>query len=246
MGHPRLQVATPETLAETFAGEFAAAADQALARNGGRCVIAIPGGSVAERFLPRLAMVRRPWNVVDVFWCDERAVPAIDPASNAGLAARLLAGTPAAGAVRHLMPADASNLGAAAEQYAAELALALGEEGRLDLALLGVGEDGHVASLFPGHSALSETRKMVLPIFNSPKPPRRRMTLTLPVLVGARRVVVAAFGASKAEAIRDAVSGVGKTPVARIVANAERVVLLLDQGAASLLHGRGPNDGRVE
>lgn len=237
MGHPRLQVATPDALAEAFAAEFAAAADQALAR-AGRCVVAIPGGSVAEHFLPRLAMVRRSWQVVDLFWCDERAVPVTDPASNAGLAARLLAGTPAAAAVRHPMPADASNLGAAAEQYAVDLARALGQEGRLDLALVGVGEDGHVASLFPEHAALSETRKTVLPIFNSPKPPRRRMTLTLPVLVGARRIVVAAFGTAKAEAIRDAVSGAGTTPVARIVANAERVVLLLDQGAASLLHGR--------
>jgi 6-phosphogluconolactonase len=237
MSHPRLQVASPDALAETFASEFALAADQAIARSG-HAAIAIPGGSAAERFLPRLAMVRRAWNLIHVFWCDERAVPSTDPASNAGLAARIMGKTPAASALIHPMVADQSNLGAAAERYAALLAEVV-PDGRLDFVLLGVGEDGHIASLFPGQAAATDTRKTVLPNFNAPKPPSRRMTLAFPVLAAARVVVVAAFGAGKASAIRDAVSGTGTTPVAQILAKAERAILLLDPAAASKLDGHG-------
>ena len=243
MGHPRLQVASPESLADAFAREFTATANEALARRG-RCVVAIPGGSAAEHLLPRLAREPLPWEAVHVFWCDERAVPVADSLSNAGAAALFLAGTRAAGARFHPMPADGSNPAAAADQYAADLRQTTGDDWRLDLVLLGVGEDGHIASLFPGHPALSETRKSVLPIFDAPKSPPRRMTLTLPVLAGARLVVVAAFGAGKAEAIRDAVEGDAQTPVARILEQAGQVVLLLDEAAASLL-GRGVIDRSV-
>jgi 6-phosphogluconolactonase len=238
MKSPRLQVASIDALAEHFTELFAAVADRAIERRG-RCTIAIAGGSVAERFLPRLSHVAEDWSVVHVFWCDERAVPVADPSSNAGAAIRLLLGTPAAGAVLHPMPADSGEPDVAAARYEAELQAAVGSEGRLDVVLLGVGEDGHVASLFPGHVALSVTERSVVFVEDAPKPPPRRMTLTLPVLARAGLVVVAAFGAGKAGAMRDALEGEGRSPVARVLADAEEAVVLLDDGAASLLRTHG-------
>ena len=134
------------------------------------------------------------------------------------------------------MPADAADPSAAADRYAAELHAPLGDNGRLDLALLGLGEDGHVASLFPGHPALSETTLAVMPIFDAPKRPPRRMTLTLPVLAGAGLVVVGAFGPAKAAAVRDAAHPEADTPAARVIRGASHAILMIDPSAASLLN----------
>ena len=234
MNKLRIRIASIESLADEFAREFTESADAAVAARG-RAVIAVPGGSVAERFLPRLGRIDRRWDSVDIFWCDERAVPIDDPASNAGMAARLLAGTAAAGARTRPMPAYADDLAAAAERYAGQLRSVLGANGRLDLALLGLGEDGHVASLFPGHPALRERAATVAPIYDAPKPPARRMTLTLPVLAGAHLVILAAFGPGKATAVRDAVDPAGQSPAALVIRNASRVVLLVDPEAGLLL-----------
>jgi 6-phosphogluconolactonase len=136
------------------------------------------------------------------------------------------------------MPADEPNLHAAAVAYAAELDRVLGRVGRFDFVLLGVGADGHVASLFPGHPALLETKRSVVAIDDAPEPPARRLTLTLPVLASAARVVVAAFGESKASVLGEVLTREDSPlPVARVLRQAERPLLVADRAAASRIPG---------
>jgi 6-phosphogluconolactonase len=173
----------------------------------------------------------------DVFWADERAVPPDDPESNYGAARSLLLEPAAVPAARvHRMYGESVDLERAAASYAEEIVRVLGAPPRLDLALLGVGEDGHVASLFPGHPALREERRLVVPVTDSPKPPARRLTLTLPALTAARRVVVFATGRAKAPIVRAAVDAAdARLPLVRIVRDAPAVTILLDPDAASAL-----------
>src|SRR4029453_18672555 len=103
------------------------------------------------------------------------------------------------------IPPDDPDLAAAAASYAAELRAVLGEPPRLDVALLGMGPDGHVCSLFPRHPLLRERTRWVAEITDSPKPPPRRLTLTMPVLPGARAIWGGAFGKPKAAIIREAI-----------------------------------------
>ena len=170
--------------------------------------------------------------MVEMFWGDERAVPADHPESNFSLAdALLLTRVPIDRARVHRMPADATDLEAAARAYEAELVRVLGDPPRFDIVLLGVGPDGHVCSLFPGHRALSEASRRVLAVTDSPKPPPRRLTLTLPALEGAD-IYIAAFGAAKADVIREALgTPASLLPVARAARAGRSAVFLLDEEA---------------
>jgi 6-phosphogluconolactonase len=211
-----------------------------------RFAVALPGGSVAAAFFPTLASAGVDWRRTDFFWADERAVPEDDPESNFGLARRLWLGAAGVPASRlHRMVADAEDLEAAAGGYSRDLAAVVGEPPRLDLALLGLGGDGHVCSLFPGHPLLEERRLWVAAVRDSPKPPARRLTLTLPTLEAARLVVVAAFGEEKAEAVRRtlAASEPG-LPLFRLVRGVAPLMFLLDPAAAGTLPAlRLPDDG---
>ena len=203
----------------------------------GSFAVALPGGSVATTFFPRLARAALDWTRTDVFWGDERAVPLEDPQSNYGAAHALLlspAGVPEARV--HRMDADAEDLVAAARAYEDELRRVLGAEPRLDLALIGVGPDGHVCSLFPGHPVLSEEARRVAAVHDASKPPPRRLTLTLPMLAATRHVVVAALGEGKAEVIRESLEdATSALPLARLVRRAARVTVFLDPAAAARL-----------
>ena len=118
------------------------------AQEGRSC--ALSGGATALIFLPALRAAKVDWSKITLFWTDERAVPADDPESNYGIADRMLLSPLGARAPRAIrMPADLPRLDDAAAQYDEVLSTEL-RGGVLDLALLGVGEDGHVASLFPG------------------------------------------------------------------------------------------------
>jgi len=202
-------------------------------RERGRFSLALPGGSVAQAFLPRLARAAVDWARTDLFWGDERAVPAEHPDSNYGLARTLWLAQASLPAERvHPMPAQAADLSAAARGYESEMAQALGTPPALDLALVGVGPDGHVCSLFPGHPLLAAPG-FVAAIFDSPKPPPARLTLTLPALAAARLLVVAAFGAAKAEVMREALGDPASSlPVALALRRSSRALVLLDPAAA--------------
>jgi len=231
---PEIHVGTLDALLRRLADDFGAEAERARARRG-FVAVAIPGGSVAVHVFPALAALPLPWDRVHFFWVDERAVPPSDPASNYAVAhTRWLGpGRVPVGSI-HRMPADGPDLAEAAVAYGRELTRVLGAPARLDFVLLGVGSDGHVASLFPGHPALSEERQMVVPVVDAPRPPARRLTLTLPLLAGAERVVVMAFGEPKAAAIHEAIEQRDSPlPMALVLRRAGRSLVLVDEGAAS-------------
>ncbi len=196
--------------------------------------LAIPGGSVADTFLPGLRAAAVDWAPVHVFWADERAVPAGSPDSNVGLAERLWLDALAVPPTLHRPWPGPGDPDAAARQYETTLVEVLGDPPILDLVLLGVGPDGHVASLFPGHQAVRERHRRVVAIDDAPKPPPRRLTMTLPVLAAARVVIVAAFGAEKAAAIAEATGQpLAPSPLAQLLQSAPHAELWMDPAAAS-------------
>ncbi len=170
----------------------------AAAAERGRATLAIPGGRSPGPVLTALAARMDPFvrSRLHLLWVDERAVPVGHGDRNdAPTLAAWIAGGPLPAYV-HAMPADAQDLTAAAATYATTLAHATGGDSVLDVAFLGMGEDGHIASLFPDHPGLNDLDP-VFAVTDSPKPPARRLTLSLPVLVRARARVVLALGAAK-------------------------------------------------
>jgi len=173
----------------------------------GRATLAIPGGRSPGPVLSELSKhldgyVRERLHLL---WLDERAVPLGHPDRND---APTLAAWRAGGADPahvHPMPADWPDLNQAAAAYAAILADATGGNG-IDACLIGIGEDGHLASLFPNHPGLKELAE-VFPVFDSPKPPLKRLTLSLPVLHHASCLVILALGAQKGDVARRAEAG---------------------------------------
>ena len=238
MAQPDLTIDVRGYLGVECARRFERAAAAAIAARG-QFTCALPGGSVAEACFPALAGAGVDWSRTHVFWGDERAVPPKDPQSNYGLAWRLWLRHMGGGWV-HPMPAYLPALEIAAAQYEESLRRTLGDPPRLDLVLLGVGADGHVCSLFPGHPALDERERLVVAVTDAPKPPARRLTLTLPALAVARALIVCAFGQDKAPALRDAIegraSGSGQpSPLALATSEHSDVAWLLDPDAASLI-----------
>jgi 6-phosphogluconolactonase len=228
-----------EFLVTALSRRFEAEAGRALAARGSFRV-ALPGGSVATTFFPALSRASVDWSRTDFFWGDERAVPPAHPDSNYGAARSLWldpAGVPE-GRV-HRMVGEATNLEREAEAHAAVLERVAGTPPRLDLVLLGVGPDGHICSLFMGHPVLAERSRWVAVVEDSPKPPPRRLTLTMPVLVAAESVIVVALGGAKAEIVRDALEDPSSPlPVAMLAREARRTLFLLDPDAARLLRAR--------
>ena len=232
---PEVRSGDPAEVVEWLAADLEPRAREALAERD-RFAIAIPGGSVATTCFPRLAAVPLDWSRAEIFWVDERAVPPDHADSNHRLARALWlepAGVPA-GRI-HRMPVEAVDLDRAAREYAETLTAVVGDPPRLDYVLLGVGPDGHVASLFPGHPALAREGP-VLAIEDAPAPLPRRLSLSLPVLTRARRLAIVAFGAAKAPVVREALEMPDSPlPVARVARESRRCLFILDRAAA----GRG-------
>jgi 6-phosphogluconolactonase len=233
---PEMIVDKPSELPDTLARLLEKEGRRALAARGFFSV-ALPGGSVATTFFPRLSRAAVDWSRTHFFWGDERAVAPSDPESNFGAArSRWLEPAGVKASQIHRMEADAADPEAAARAYADTMTRILGAPPRLDLVLLGVGPDGHVCSLFPGHPLLLEESRSVALVLDSPKPPPRRLTLTLPVLAAAELVVVAALGSGKAEIVRESIEDPSSAlPLARVVRRARRCVFFVDPEAASRL-----------
>lgn len=239
-GAPQVSVEPLPALVRRLAGTVADAAADALAARG-RCVLLLTGGSLATTFFPALAALDLDWSRIDFVWGDERAVPTSSPESNFRAACELwLDPAKVPQERRHRMPADREDLDAAAAAYGDLLVRLAGRPARVDLALLGVGPDGHVCSLFPGHALLEERARLVAAVEDSPKPPPRRLTVTLPLLAGSRRVVVVAVGATKRAAIAAALGDPrSQLPVARVARFGSRPLFLLDPPAAGEPSPRG-------
>ena len=231
MKQPEVVVADLGSLHKRLTYEVKREAEHACAARG-RFAMAIPGGSV----VPALKAVSLDWTRTHLFWVDERAVPPASDDSNFGMARTIWlepAGVPPSAI--HRMPADDPDLNAAALGYGDELKDVLGDTPRLDVVVLGVGPDGHVASLFPGHPALSEEDRLVVPIVDSPKPPPRRLTMTLPLLTGAERVIVLTLGSAKKAVMHEALTQEDSMlPIALVLRRAPHALVLLDEEAAGL------------
>ena len=204
---PELHVhATPEEAAGALAQVVCSLSADGIAARG-RFTVALSGGSTPAALYRLLASSPLAhdidWSRWHVFWGDERCVPPGHPDSNYGMARRtLLDHVPIPPSQVHRMVGEDPAQQAAAD-YAAALADALAPDGRLDLALLGIGDDGHTASLFPGTAALNETERPVVANW-VPHLDTHRITLTLSTLNRARQVAVLATGADKADAARRA------------------------------------------
>ena len=238
---PEIIVDKPERIPEALARRLEEKARLAIEARG-RFAVALPGGSVATTCFPRLAASAVDWSRTDFFWGDERAVPPTDHDSNYALFRSLWLDRISVDPQRvHRLRGEREDLTAAAAEHEVELVRTLGDPPRLDLVILGVGPDGHVCSLFPGHSLLQERSRWVAAVHGSPKPPPRRLTLTLPALLAARGIVVVALGAAKAEVLKAALQDeASELPVALVARGAAEVLFLLDPDAAGLLAKAGP------
>jgi 6-phosphogluconolactonase len=180
-------------------------------RASGRCSVGLSGGSTPRTLHGLLASDFRdriPWGQVHVFWGDERYVPPDDPASNYRMAKEtLLDHVPCPAANIHPMPTHFPSSDAAARHYEKTLKVFFGTEWpRFDLLFLGIGEEGHTASLFPGSPALEERRRWVVAV-ETPADPPLRLTLTLPVLLRAAHTDVLVAGSEKASALHHVLAG---------------------------------------
>jgi 6-phosphogluconolactonase len=228
-GVGRVVVRNAPALAAELASWLADAIGAAITARG-RCALALPGGKSPMAALLALGALGASvdWPRADVYFGDERAVPPEDPESNYGLVKETLLARLQVPPRVHRMEADRPDLESAAADYARLL------PERLDVLLLGMGPDGHTASLFPGSPALDARRRVVSVV--APKPPPVRLTITPPVIAAAREIVVLATGAEKAEAVRRALEGpraVREIPV-QLAAHG---VWFLDPAAASRLTG---------
>lgn len=182
--------------------------------------IALAGGTTPRSAYERLASLEYPWQEVEVFFGDERCVPPDHPDSNFRMAHEaLLSKIPAR---VHRMPGDSCD----AARYERVLSEALGRTPALDLVFLGLGEDGHTASLFPEDPALDETERLVVRV---DRPDHPRLTLTLRVLSAGPFALFLVAGEEKREALRMLMAG-ADIPAACVAA--DRVVVLADAAAA--------------
>ena len=238
----RILKTAPE-LFEAAATEFAAQASQAV-RGSGKFTVALSGGSTPKTLYSLLATKPNiPWDKICFFWGDERHVSPDHPESNYRMAHEaLLSKVPVRPENVFRVHAEEKDAAAAASQYEQAVKdffhLSPGEFPRFDLILLGLGPDGHSASLFPGTSALNETRHLVVanwvPKFNT-----HRITFTFPVLNAAACVLFLASGADKAPILHQVLeNSAADLPSQKVQPSNGKLIWLVDAAAASALSPR--------
>lgn len=226
------------------AEEFVGAAERAIAA-AGRFSVALAGGSTPRSLYGLLAEApwrnRIDWSRCHFFWGDERCVPPDHPDSNYRMAREsLLSRVPLANENVHRMAGEKAP-DSAAREYEQTLRTFFGVTGsrwpRFDLILLGIGEDGHTASLFPGSEALAESRRLVVAPYVE-KLRSHRLTLTLPVINAAAQVMFLVSGESKSSMVGAILNNETNTetlPVKRVNPKSGRLLWLVDQEAAGSL-----------
>jgi 6-phosphogluconolactonase len=268
VSEPQVYVSADSAALARSAADRLAAAVVAAQEARGTATVVLTGGRVGTAVLAELAELAElaglaggssaapggsvDWRRLDLWWGDERFLPAGHPDRNETQArAALLDRVPLDPGRVHPMPAsdgpDGDDLDAAAARYADELAAAAGSGGlgglsglgglpTFDVLLLGVGPDAHVASLFPEHAALHEAQATVVGVRESPKPPPLRTSMTMPTIRSAAQVWLLAAGAEKSEAIQRALSGADGVQVPAAGARGRTATLfLLDEAAAAAL-----------
>lgn len=238
------RLTTPQDLFQAAAEEVIRAANDAVVKRG-RFTIALSGGSTPKNLYTLIAAnagSSLPWERIFFFWGDERHVPPEDAESNYRMAKEtLLSKVPVPTGNIFRVPAEIPDATAAGEAYEGTLqkffALGLGEFPRLDLILLGMGPDGHTASLFPETAALQEKSRLVVANWVE-KLKASRITLTLPVLNSARCVAFLVSGSDKATALREVLEGSGpaeKYPSKLVRPTDGKLIWFVDRAAASEL-----------
>jgi 6-phosphogluconolactonase len=207
----------------------------------GRCTIVLAGGATPARLYELLASDEyrgaMPWDEIEWFWGDERCVRPDDPRSNYRLAHdAMLSRVGVPPAQLHRMAGEVRPPSRAALSYEATIRDRVPDQ-IFDLVLLGVGADGHTASLFPGHPALEERERLVVPVDTGPgREVRKRLSMTLPLFNRARSVLVLAAGEAKRDVVRavraDAAAAAGRYPAARL-RPAGHLTWIVDEAAAS-------------
>ncbi|HEX4491936.1 MAG TPA: 6-phosphogluconolactonase [Acidimicrobiia bacterium] len=211
--------------AELIAADLATAIAQR-----GRASIAFSGGTTPWPMVRALATSKIAWDKVDVFQVDERVAPAGDPDRNAThLQSNLIGRSSIPKRNWHPIPVEEPDPAGAARNYERTLREVAGEA--LDVVHLGLGPDGHTASLVPGDPVLGETERLVAA--TGPYQGHRRVTLTYPALDAARRIVWFETGAAKGEILRRLVAGDPTIPAGRVLQ--DRAVVVCDEPAAALL-----------
>ncbi|HTR14251.1 MAG TPA: 6-phosphogluconolactonase [Roseiarcus sp.] len=199
--------------------------------------IALSGGDTPKPVYARLALAKLDWSRVHIYFGDERCVPPDDPLSNYRMVKEALLDKIAIPPANVLRMRGEAPPDEAAQQYQQALRVGFGEDGRLDLVLLGLGDDGHTASLFPGLAAVTETVRWVATSYVEAVG-RWRVSLTPPVINAARVVAFLVAGPSKAEVLRRVLLGPRQPVVlpAQAIRPTERPALwLLDEAAAARL-----------
>jgi 6-phosphogluconolactonase len=232
----------PQALAQAAADHFISASEDAI-ENRGRFMVALSGGATPQDTYQRLAepglATQVSWRNVHLFWGDERCVPPDHPDSNYRMARKtLIQKVPIPQTNVHRIHGELDP-DLAAEAYEAELRLLFGaeERPRFDLIFLGLGKDGHTASLFPGSSALHETKQWVVAVLVE-ELKAWRVTLTPPVLNSARQLSFLVAGKSKAERLQEIMESEPQPetlPAQIIQPRNGQVTWLIDQAAAARL-----------
>jgi len=224
------------------AAEIIATESRAAVKARGRFIVAVSGGHTPWQMLRALAEEEVPWKDMHVVQVDERVAPAGDPDRNlTHLRESLLQHAPLRSEQIHAMPVESPDLEAAAKRYAAALQEIAGSPPVLDLVHLGLGPDGHTASLVPGDPVLNVTDSDVA--LTGVYQGSRRMTLTYPILNRARRILWLVTGKDKISALGRLREGDPTIPAGRI--QAASALVLADQAAAPIqkkLH-RGGAEG---
>ena len=240
----RVQVVDdPGELAEAAARAAVADLEAAVEAHGSATWVLTGGGTPVAAYRRLAAHDLRTgveWDRIRVAMGDERCVPVHHPESNWGQAAAALLDHVPVPDHQLLRPPAELGAEAAADAYQAALAglpTVAGGAPRLEVLWLGVGEDGHCLSLFPGRPEVEVTDRLVVPVHHSPKPPPDRISLTLAALAGTERLLVLAAGEAKAEPVARARAGDDRLPLTRAVAAVRAaggtVTWLLDRDAAA-------------
>ncbi|GAC1398143.1 MAG: 6-phosphogluconolactonase [Ktedonobacteraceae bacterium] len=232
-----------ETLSHEAASYIVRVANESITAHK-RFTIALSGGSTPKKLYGLLTeepyRSQIDWTLVDIFWSDERCVPPDDAESNYHMAQQvLLSKIPISAHQIHRMPADQADRDAASYAYTLEMQQTIGSDGvpGFDLIQLGMGPEGHTASLFPHQPSLHEQQRLVMPV-TVPKPPPPRLTFTPRLLNAAAHVLFLVTGAEKQDAVKAVLEGEfqPKEYPAQIVQPTKgEVTWMLDSAAAEKL-----------
>ena len=230
-----------DTLSQEAAQYIVRLANQSIVTHG-RFTIALSGGSTPKKLYGLLGSEpfrsQIDWAQVEIFWGDERCVSPDDPESNYAMAQQvLLSKIPIPNNRIHRMPADQSDREAASQAYTEEMRRTFGTDGipAFDLIQLGMGPEGHTASLFPHQPSLHEQQRLVMPV-SVPKPPPDRLTFTPPLLNAAHNILFLVTGSEKSDAIHTVLEGdynPDEYPAQIVQPEHGEVVWILDKEAAA-------------